>query len=234
MPEGLSSVEVGNELAQHRNHAQAPHENEPRHARTVSILEAVLLAVVAVLAAWSGYASAKWGTESSLDLAQASATRTQANRAQLSAMEERNFDASTFNTWFTAYTAKGQAAMREAERRFRPEFRVAFEAWLATNPATNAAAPPGPTYMAEYRQPDLARSEELDARADEHYQNGSQAGTRSDDYVRITVFLASVLFLVGIASHLRLRGARYGLVGVGVVMLALAAAQLIGAPKPPI
>ena len=60
-----------------------------------------------------------------------------------------------------------------------------------------------------------------------------RAGTRSDDYVRITVFLASVLFLVGIASHLGLRSARYGLVGVGVVMLSFAVAQLLTAPKPP-
>src|SRR2546423_199799 len=212
MSEGLSSVEVGKELAQHNNHGDGPHESGSRHERTISILEAVLLAVVAVLAAWSGFASAKWGTESSLDLARASATRTQANRAQLSAMEQRNLDASTFNTWFTAYTAKDETAMRVAERRFRPEFRVAFDAWLATKPATNPGAPPGPTYMAEYRQPGLARSAELDARADDNYQNGSDAGTRSDDYVRITLFLASVLFLVGIASHLRLRGARYALV----------------------
>ncbi len=142
MPEGLSSAEVGKELAEHTKHTQEPHDHEPRHDRTISILEAILLAVVAVLAAWSGFASAKWGTESSLDLARASATRTKANRAQLSAMEERNFDASTFNTWFIAYTAGDENAMRLAEKRFRPEFHVAFDAWLATNPATNDAAPP--------------------------------------------------------------------------------------------
>ena len=38
----------------------------------MTIVEALLLAVVAVLAAYSGFASAKWGTESSLTLAKAS------------------------------------------------------------------------------------------------------------------------------------------------------------------
>jgi hypothetical protein len=38
-----------------------PHE--PR-GRLVSITEAVVLAVVTLLAAWSGYAAAKWSTES--------------------------------------------------------------------------------------------------------------------------------------------------------------------------
>ena len=41
-----------------------------------------MLAIVALLAAYTGYASAKWNTESSVRLAQASAARTQANRAE--------------------------------------------------------------------------------------------------------------------------------------------------------
>jgi hypothetical protein len=37
--------------------------------------------------------------------------------------------------------------MRVAEQRFRPQFLVAFDAWLTTHPFTNADAPKGPTYM---------------------------------------------------------------------------------------
>ena len=42
---------------------------------SISVLEALLLSVVTIVAAWSGYSAAKWGTESSLNLAKASATR---------------------------------------------------------------------------------------------------------------------------------------------------------------
>jgi hypothetical protein len=232
MPEGLSPVEVGNELAHHNAHAGHGGDMSP-HDRRMSILEAILLAVVAVLAAWSGYASAKWGTESSLSLARATATRTEANSAHTGAMELRNFDSEAFNTWFIAYEAGDSNAMRLAERRFRPEFEVAFDAWLATEPLTNSDAPPGPTFMPEYEQSELERAEQLNAEADEHYRDGAEAGERSDDYVRITVFLAMVLFLVGISSHIRLRGARIGLVAFGVVMLAAGIVQLLLAPKPP-
>jgi putative flippase GtrA len=48
------------------------------------------------------------------------------------------------------------------------------------------------------------------------------------------VFLATVLFLVGISGHFRVRAARYGLVGVSAVILALAVALLITSPKPPL
>jgi len=61
MPEGLSASEVGKEIAEHREH-HAP-EDHSRRDRYVSIAEAVLLSLVAIMAAWSGYAAAKWGTD---------------------------------------------------------------------------------------------------------------------------------------------------------------------------
>jgi hypothetical protein len=231
MSEGLSASEVGKEIAEHRKHA-VHGDAIDRHDRLISIIEAVLLAVVAVLAAWSGYSAAKWGTESRLELARASTARTEASRAELAALETRNFDSSTFSTWFIAYTAGDTEKMAIAERRFRPEFKVAFDAWMATNPDTNPDAPPGPTYMPEYRQPEAERATELDTSADEHFNLGEEDGTTADKYVRTTVFLATVLFLVGISGHFRVRAARYGLVTVGVIMLTVAVAQLIALPKP--
>ena len=80
---GLSASEVGKEIAEHRKH-HGDHEASG-HDRTIGIAEAILLAVVALLAAWSGYASAKWSTESRLLLAQASTARTEASRAEFEA-----------------------------------------------------------------------------------------------------------------------------------------------------
>ena len=181
----------------------------------LSIAEAVLLSLVALLAAWSGYAAAKWSTESRVSLAESSTARAKANRANLEAMELRNFDSSTFEAWFAAYTAGNEQAMELAERRFRPQFRVAFDAWRATRPETNPRAPRGPTYMPQYRQPELRVGERLDAQADEAFATGASAGKTADDYVRTTVFLAVVLFLVGISAHFPLRSARYGLIALG-------------------
>ena len=228
MAEGLSATEVGKEIAGHAKHAG--HE---RRDRLLSIAEAVLLSIVALLAAWSGYAAAKWSTESRVSLAEASTARTKASRANLEAMELRNFDSSTFEAWFAAYTAGNEQAMALAERRFRPEFRVAFDAWRATNPETNASAPRGPTYMPQYRQPDLATAAALDDQADEAFDKGASDGETADDYVRTTVFLAVVLFLVGISTHFPLRAVRYGLIALGTVLLVFSLTQLAGLPGPP-
>jgi len=240
MPEGLSPGEVGKEISEHRAHALEEKEKESsgaqakRRDRVLTIVEAVLLSVVAVLAAWSGFAAAKWGTESSLDLARASAARTEANRAAYEAADLKNFDALTFNAWFTAYAVGNKNAMQVAERRFRPQFLVAFNAWLATHPFTNTHAPAGPTYMPQYVQPELAQANLLDARADHYYALGETAANTSDGYIRTTVYLASVLFLVGISGHFRVRGARTAVIAVGGVILALCIVLLILAPRPPL
>jgi hypothetical protein len=86
--------------------------------------------------------------------------------------------------------------------------------------------------MPEYEQPQLEEAQALDEEADRHFQEGTKAGRNSDDYVRVTVFLASVLFIVGISTQFRASRARYGLVGVGVVMLAVAFVQLAQLPRP--
>jgi hypothetical protein len=227
--EGLSASEVGKEIAGHSPEERPPDQKD----RAVSIAEAVLLSIVALMAAWSGYAAAKWSTESRVDLSAATAARTKANRADQKSTTLKNFDASTFNAWFSAYTVHNQQAMALAERRFRPGFRVAFDAWRATKPETNPNAPRGPTYMPQYRQPGLVRGKALDRQADHAFAAGAEAGSRSDKYIRATVFLASVLFLVGISTQFPLRAGRYVLVGLGVVLLIFSIVQLSQLPGPP-
>jgi hypothetical protein len=102
----------------------------------------LLLSLVAVFGAYSGYAAAKWSTESSVTLAKASGARTKANRADLEAVVTRVGDSASFNAWFTAFTAGNANAERLAARRMRPGYRPAFNAWLATDPAHNLNAPP--------------------------------------------------------------------------------------------
>ena len=233
MPEGLSPAEVGKEIAEHKKHTAAADTEHDRHDRWLSIVEALLLSLVAVLAAYSGYAAAKWGTESSVTLARASAERTKANRADTEAIVIRTLDSASFNAWFTAFTAGNANDERLAEKRMRPGYRPAFNAWLATDPAHNPNAPPGPAYMPQYVIPQDAAAKAHDARADAAFAKGSEAGETADKYIRATVFLATVLFLVGISGHFRIRQARIGLIGAGGLLLAFAVIQLLGLPGPP-
>jgi hypothetical protein len=226
MPEGLNPIEAGKKLHEHGEAAQERAEKEngngkstDRHSRIVQISEAILLALVTITAAWAGYSASKWGTASRIDIAQSSTLRNLATRDDLTAISLRNFDASTFNAWFIAFTLNSPQKEAIAVRRFRPEFLVAFNAWMATDPLHNPHAPPGPTYMPQYKLPAQAQATALDNQADAKFNAGNNAAEVSDNFIRITVFLAAVLFLVGIGSSFQLAGVRYALIAFGSVLL---------------
>jgi hypothetical protein len=239
MSEGLNPIEVGKKLhehgeAEHEETAKDRHdEAKDRHSRIVQICEAVLLALVTVTAAWAGYSAARWGTESRVDIAQASSLGNLATRDDLSAISLRNFDASTFNAWFVAFTLNSPQKEAIAVRRFRPEFLVAFNAWMATDPLHNPHAPPGPTYMPEYKQPQQTQADTLDTESVAKFTAGNDAGLTGDNYVRITVFLAAVLFIVGIGSSFKLPGVRYALVAFGSVLLVFSIVLILQQPGLP-
>jgi hypothetical protein len=240
MAEGLNPIEAGKKLHEHGEALERQTEAADghggagdRHSRIVQICEALLLALVTVTAAWAGYSAARWGTESRVEIAQSSTLRALSTRDDLTALSLRNFDASTFNAWFIAFTLNSPQKEVVAERRFRPQFRVAFNAWLATNPLHNPHAPPGPTYMPQYKLPAQAQANALDSAADAKFQAGNQAGLVGDNYVRITVFLAAVLFLVGIGSSFKLTGVRYALITFGSVLLILSIVLILRQPGLP-
>lgn len=241
MSEGLNPIEAGKKLHEH-GEARAKEagrgdedgEDRGRHSRIVQICEAILLALVTITAAWAGYSAARWGTDSRVEIAKSSTLRALATRDDLTALSQRNFDAATFNAWFLAFTLNSPQKELIAIRRFRPPFRVAFNAWMATDPLHNPKAPPGPTYMPQYKLAAQARADALDTAADAKFDAGNHAGQVGDDYVRITVFLAAVLFLVGIGSSFKLHTIRYALVTFGSALLILSIvliAQQPGLPK---
>jgi hypothetical protein len=240
MPEGLNPIEAGKKLHEHgetlAKEADGEHghgEENSRHSRIVQICEAVLLALVTITAAWAGYSAARWGTESRVQIAKSSTLRALATRDDLTALSLRNFDASTFNAWFIAFTLNSPQKEAIAERRFRPGFRVAFNAWMATDPLHNSHAPPGPTYMPQYKLPAQAQANALDSAADAKFNEGNHSGQVGDNYVRITVFLAAVLFLVGIGSSFKLHTIRYALVTFGSALLIISIVLILRQPGLP-
>ncbi len=240
MPEGLDPIETGKKLHEHGEAADeqakgGDEQREPgdRHSRIVQIAEAVLLSIVTITAAWAGYSAARWGTASRVDIAQSSTLRNLATRDDITAISLRNFDASTFNAWFTAFTLNSPQKEAIAVHRFRPQFLVAFNAWMATDPLHNPHAPPGPTYMPQYKLPAQAQANALDNQASAKFAVGTQAGLTGDNYVQITVFLAAVLFLVGIGSSFKLHGVRYALITFGSVLLIIAVVLILKQPALP-
>jgi hypothetical protein len=204
--------------------------DEQRADRRVEIAAVLLLGAGTLLAAWSGYQSAIWNGIQSDDYARGAGQRVEAARYSDQAGQERLYDNQVFGEWLDANDADDVRLKTIYERRFRPEFMVAFEAWLQTDPAENPGAPPGPMFMPEYVQASAAQARDLEAQAAELIAEGETANDDSDHYVLFTVVFATVLFLAAIAERFSWRRARIGVLGIAGTLLVFGAIGLAQLP----
>ena len=116
----------------------------------VEIVEVAVLAIVAVATAWSGYQSARWDGQQSLQYGHATTDRFKAGAASTYGGQELADDSAMFTAYLQARSAGNSKLEMLYVRRFTPGYRVAFVAWLKTDPFTNPAAPPGPGLMPQY------------------------------------------------------------------------------------
>ncbi len=206
-------------------------ERRPRWTKTVEITEVVILSVVAIATAWSGYQGTKWGGQQALLYGQASSIRLQADAASTLGGQKLVADASMFTAWLQANEAGDEGLQAALVRRFTPEYRAAFDAWLKIGPLTDPSSPPGPAAMPEYRNPDFVKADGLNAEASAEFAEGTTARETANKYIRDTVLFASVLFLVGIAQRFKVKGARIGANAVAVALLVYTVYSVVALPR---
>jgi hypothetical protein len=229
MAERTSNVEFAHRIHE-QGHASGPHGHR---TEWIEILEAVVLAAVAVLTAWSGYQAARWDARSAASYARASSTMVQAQEQLTLAGQDHLYDIATFNAWLNQTldgNAKGAELLR---RRFRPEYAAAFEAWIRLDPLSSAdpKTPPGPSSMAEYRSARNEKGRELTREASRLHEEGVANKEKGDEYVRLTVVLATVLLLIALSQRFKIRGPRIGLLAVAYVMLSVAVYWIATFPR---
>ena len=168
MPESLSAPEVAHHALAHGH----GHSGGLR-ADLIEIGEAILLAIVAVATAWSGYQTARWDGRQAHEYGLANKYRAAENRAATRSGQQRIYDTTTFGFWLQAKANGDRKAAALFERRFRPEYRPAFEAWMRLDPLTNPKAPPGPLWMPEYHNTAAAEAAAYDVRAHRRVRGGN-------------------------------------------------------------
>jgi len=227
MAEVTSNIEFA-----HKIHEQSHHGGGAPHGKPwLELVEALVLAAVAVLTAWSGYQAAKWDARSAAGYAQATDTLVEAQEMATRDGQERLYDVSTFNTWITAKQHGDEKLAALFERRFRPEYAVAFKAWMKLDPFNNADAPAGPGLMPEFKSAKADQARKLHEDAGRQFRQGVKTREIGDDYVRITVVLATVLLLTALSQRFKIHAARVGLVVVAFVMLGFAVYWIATFPR---
>jgi hypothetical protein len=235
MAEANANTEIAKHLTEHGSHEGGDHADAPQKGRwrpeVVEILEAILLAIVAVATAWSGYQAALWDGESAKEYATSSRVRAEGTALQLEANQYTLYNTNVLNMWMQA-TSTGDKQLADFElRRFTPEFKVAFDAWLKTDPLHNVNAPPGPRYMPEYIDPIMEQGDEKLKEAEHAFGLGVDYRLRAEHYVQLTVIFAAVLFLIAIGQRFQFRGVRTAVLGVAGATLLYAVITLLTYPR---
>ena len=223
---------VNIELAHKLNEAEEPGPHQKsKWIETLEIAEAIILAMVAIATAWSGYQAAKWDGRQDELYEQSTRLRVQAQGLATRGGQEQIYDASTVVEWIKAQDSGNMKLADLFERRFRPEAKVAFEAWKKLDPLNNPDAPAGPLLMPEYHNAHAEESAKLSQEATEAFEQGAKSRSTSDDYVRITVLLATVLLLTAIAQRFKTHQVRVGLAVVAFLLVCIPIYRILTLPR---
>ncbi len=197
----------------------------------IEVAEAVGLSVIAVATAWCGYHAARWDGRQAYLYGDSSRLRVEASVDATQGGQQRLLDVVTFNTWIRLKEMHDDKVAAIYVRRFSAEYRVAFEAWLKTDPFNNVNAPPGPADMPEYRNSKLLLADQLNRQASEAFDQGTKARENSEQFVRGTVLLATILFLIALAQRFKIHIARTGLLIVATIMIIYVLTNVAHYPK---
>ncbi len=219
-----SNVEIAHHMHEHGH-------SSGRKRLWIEIGEALLLALVAVATAWSGYQSALWDGREATLYGAATRQRFEANALEGVAGQEQVYDATTLNQWLQAKLTGDEPLARAYARRFRADYQPAFRAWLKTDPLHNPRAPHGPIEMPQYFNRNADRATALNARASATFVRGTKGRENGDRYVRATVLLATVLFLIALSQRFESARVRLGLLGLAVVLGAVALGLIVTLPR---
>jgi hypothetical protein len=200
----------------------------------VDIIATIVMAVAALATAWSAFQSDQWGDTMSFSLAQASAARTEATRSYTRAGQLAALDVSTFLAWVEQVSTEVKAGEIDVSSgyepdpttisgflylRFRPEFKTAMDAWIATHPFITPDAPPTPFVMPQYRVAENDEADRLQDVAEEKFAAAQAADANDDKYVLSAIIFAGLFLFAGLSTKMRSRLGQNLMLGFALVLL---------------
>lgn len=189
------------------------------------VLLAVLLALAAVTAAFAAYRADINRGDALRQFQVANASTADANDLFGQADASQSLDEQIFVQYAKAGVAGKEELAKALREDLSPDLRRAIDAWENGQEDTPSPfAGDRPAYV----QPLYAQGRQAAAAAQRQFDAANDLRRTADDYTLITVFLASALFLYGIAAVTGNRRVRYGMTGLGFAIFAGASLATLG------
>jgi hypothetical protein len=198
--------------------ADEPRLEEGGWGRTVELLSVFLVALTAVLTAWSAFEASKWGGVMSIRFAEAGAARTESVRAANQATQQTAIDVGLFTDYADAVARNDERLAAFLSDRFPDRLAVATDAWEATRPLVTPDAPATPFEMPEYVVEAREQAEDLELDADDLAAQAREANQRGDNFTITTIFLATVLLLAALSAKVDSPRLQRSLLGIAAAI----------------
>jgi hypothetical protein len=204
---------------EHRTPTEAPTgATTATRPRWIEIVATVLLSMAAVATAWSSYQAARWNAEQAETFSAANAARVESTASSDLGNSQTQIDIALFMQWVDAGATGHRSLARFYRDRFRPEFRPAFDAWIATEPFRDPSAPSSPFSMTEYTVAAKVQATELLQQADALAAEARNDVQHATNYVLGVVVFAVSLFFAGVSTKLPSTRAQAIVVVIGCLL----------------
>lgn len=190
---------------------------------------AAVLSSAALGSAWASQQTRLWGGVQSESYAEATALRAASSRAHARADARLAIEVGLFSQWLNAQVTNRDELAEAYRRRFPPQFRQRFEAWLALNPLHSASAPSSPFELPQ-SEAEAVRASELEARSEASFQRAQQATEFGDRFGQVNVIFASTMFIAGMGNQFGGRQLRVALLVLGLLTLSIGFWRLLQLP----
>lgn len=187
-------------------------EAETLWDRRADLAVSLLLAVLTVLLAWSGFQSSKWSGVQAINFSDAGRARVDSNALNSAGATQVSTDTGIFISWLEAAqpsfapgggsegVTTGAGLAPFLYQNFPDRLRVAVDDWIGQGAAVSGG--PLPQELDSYVVPALLRADELREEAAAFSADARDNNQQSDVYVLATVVFAAALFLAGISQKM--------------------------------
>jgi len=198
-----------------------------RGDRIIEIIAVLMLGIATLGSAWSGYQASQWNGRQNDDARAATDARVEASRQFGLATQKVAYDASMVAQYAQAFI-DGNEKLTTFYRTtlFRPGFLPVIDRWEAAVRA--GGSPPSNLFQdTQYISEVFVDYQAAEVVADTATRKSAEAGSLGDDYVLMTLLLASALFFAGVTTSFRLRVPRLMLLAAAGLTIAYAASRLV-------
>ena len=189
------------------------------------------MAMATVGTAWSSYQSAAWTRHSNRAMNQFNVLERKAGLLSIQGAQTATIHVAMFMQLLAAQQAGNNQLADFYVKRFPPDVRKAYDAWIAHRPFENPNADPHPFVPNLYEMRGAREAAEASANAAKQIEDARRAGTISGQYLANTVLFAAVLFFANAAGKFEQRRVRVTSFIFALAVFGFAVARIVMLPR---